>query len=265
MAVLAIIVLYLRVKNSFMKKVLLISLLTTLFLPCFAQQYVVTSMKGEYIPVTSTSNPDKIMADTVAYYKHRMQKVMDQVIGSSSQYMVVGKPESLLTNFTSDIMLGLDAKYTDGQPVDLTMMNVHGHRSPIPEGDITVGDVFSTYSFENELVVVRIKGSNLKEVFDGYASIGGAGISGNVKLVIKDKQLQDAKINGLALDRNKIYTIVTLDYLAEGNDGMKALKKAESVTNTGLTLRDYIMDYIKEKTKKGEKISSKLDGRIVIE
>ncbi len=248
-----------------MKKILLVSLLTSLFFPCFAQQYAVTSMKGEYIPVTHTDKPDKAMADTVAYYKHRMQKVMDQVIGSSAQYMAAGKPESLLTNFTSDVMFDLDTKYTDGQPVDLTIMNVHGHRSPFAEGDITVGDVFSTYSFENALVVVRIKGSNLKEVFDGYASIGGAGISRNVKLVIKDKQLQDAKINGLPLDRNKIYTIVTLDYLAEGNDGMKALKKAESVTNTGLTLRDYIMDYIKEKTRKGEKISSQLDGRIVIE
>lgn len=253
------------VKTSFMKKILLVSLLITLFLPCFAQQYVVTSMKGEYIPVTGTNNPDKEIADTVAYYKHRMQNVMDQVIGSSAQYMVIGKPESLLTNFTSDVMLGLDTKYTDGQPVDLTIMNVHGHRSPIPEGNITVGDVFSTYSFENELVVVRIKGSNLKEVFDGYASIGGAGISGNVKLVIKDKQLQSAKVNGLPLDRNKIYSIVTLDYLAEGNDGMKALKKAESVTNTGLTLRDFMMDYIKAKAKNGEKISSKVDGRIVIE
>jgi 2',3'-cyclic-nucleotide 2'-phosphodiesterase (5'-nucleotidase family) len=265
MAFLAIIVLYLRVKILFMKKILLVSLLIIPLLPCFAQQYVVTSMKGEYIPVTNTNNPDKEMADTVAYYKHRMQNVMDQVIGSSAQYMVAEKPESLLTNFTSDVMLGIDTKYTDGQPVDLTMMNVHGHRSPIPEGDITVGDVFSTYSFENELVVVRIKGSNLKEVFDGYASIGGAGISGNVKLVIKNKQLQSAKVNGLPLDRNRIYTIVTLDYLAEGNDGMKALKKAESVTNTGLTLRNFIMDYIEAKAKNGEKISSKIDGRIVIE
>ncbi|MDR1090210.1 MAG: 5'-nucleotidase C-terminal domain-containing protein [Prevotella sp.] len=248
-----------------MKKILLVSLLITLFLSCSTQQYVATSMKGEYIPVTGTNNPDKRMADTVAYYKHRMQEVMGQVIGSSAQYMVVGKPESLLTNFTSDVMLGLDTEYTGGQPVDLTMMNVHGHRSPVPEGDITVGDVFSTYSFENELVVVRIKGSNLKEVFDGYAGIGGAGISGNVKLVIKDKQLQDAKINGLPVDRNKTYTVVTLDYLAEGNDGMKALKKAESVTSTGLTLRDFMMDYIKAKAKNGEKIASKVDGRIIIE
>lgn len=253
------------VKTSFMKKILFVSLLITLSLPCFAQQYVVNSIKGEYIPVTSTNNPDKEIADTAAYYKRRMQNIMDQVIGSSAQYMPVGKPESLLTNFTSDVMSGLDAGYTGGQPADLAIMNVFGHRAPLPEGNITVGDVFSTYSFENELVVVRIKGSNLKEVFDGYASIGGAGISGNVKLVIKDKQLQSARINGLPVDRNRIYTIVTLDYLAEGNDGMKALKKAESVMNTGLTLRDFMMDYIKAKARNGEKISSKLDGRIVIE
>lgn len=247
-----------------MKKIFYTSLLALLY-ACSSPGYVVTSTKGEYIPVTATAHPDQKMAGMVAYYRHRMEKVMDQVIGHSVQNMPYGKPESLLTNFTSDVMLALDTKYTGGHPVDLTIMNVNGHRAHIPEGDVTVGDVFTTYPFENELVVVRLKGSDLKEVFEAYAGMGGFGISGSVKLKVKDKQLKDAKVNGLPVDRNKIYTIVTLDYLAEGNDGMEALKKAESATPTGLTLRDYMMDYIKEQTRKGKQISSKLDGRIVIE
>jgi len=247
-----------------MKKTFYISLSALLY-ACSSPGYVVTSLKGEYIPVTPAIHPDQKMVDLVVHYRHRMEKVMDQVIGHSEQNMPYGKPESLLTNFTSDVMLQLDTKYTNGHPADLTIMNVNGHRAPIPEGDVTVGDVFTTYPFGNQLVVVRLKGSALKEVFDAYAGMGGFGISGSVKLKVKDKQLKDAKVNGLPVARNKIYTIVTLDYLAEGNDGMKALKKAESATPTGLTLRDYMMDYIKEQTRQGKQISSKLDGRIVIE
>lgn len=247
-----------------MKKLFFAPILILLLYSC-STRYVVTSMKGEYIPVNAATNPDKKMVDLVDHYKHIMDKEMGQVIGHASEFMDKGKPESLLTNLTSDVMATLDTKYSDGKPIDLAIMNVNGHRSPIAQGNITVGDIFSTYSFENELVVVHIKGSVLKDVFDSFASLGGYGVSGTVKMIIKDKQLKDLKINGLPLDRNKEYIVVTLDYLAEGNDGMKALKKADSVVHTKITLRDYIMSYIKETTREGKDISSKLDGRIIIE
>ncbi len=143
------------------------------------------------------------------------------IIGQATQNMPYGKPESLLTNFTSDVMKLLDTRYTDGLPVDITLMNVNGHRAPIAKGDITVGDIFSTYSFENELVVVRLKGTDLNELFDQYAQMGGAGISGNVRLDIKDGKITSSSVDGKPVDKDKIYTIVTLDYLAEGNDGME--------------------------------------------
>ncbi|WP_221413123.1 5'-nucleotidase C-terminal domain-containing protein [Dysgonomonas sp. 521] len=221
-------------------------------------------MKGEYIPVKETSHPDKDMAEMVNSYKKLLDERMGEVIGHSTQLMDIGIPESLLTNFTSDVMYQLDGSYTNGKHIDFSIMNVHGHRAPLPEGDITLGDIFSTYSFENELVLVYLRGNYLTDIFNAYARRGGAGISGNVKLTIKDKKLADAKIDGKPIDNNKIYTIVTLDYLAEGNDAMDALKNAESSTPIGLTLRDYILNYIRKETREGRDISSKLDGRITI-
>jgi 2',3'-cyclic-nucleotide 2'-phosphodiesterase (5'-nucleotidase family) len=215
--------------------------------------------------VIENKKTDPKMVAMVDHYKKRMDENMGKVIGRSDLFMNIGLPESLLTNFTSDIMLRLDIKYTEGQTVDLSIMNVNGHRSPIPKGDITVGDVFSTYSFDNELVIVRLKGNYLTDVFKAYAGRGGSGISYNVKLIIKDKKLIDAKVNGKQVDDDKIYAIVTIDYLAEGNDAMDALKNAESVTQAGITLRDYMMDYIKEEAQAGRSISSKTDGRIIVE
>lgn len=232
---------------------------------CSRKQYVISSIHGQYVPVTTAANPDPKLVALVDGYKHQMEQTMGVVIGTAAQDMPYGKPESLLTNFTSDVIKGLDTRYTEGQPVDLTLMNVNGHRAPIAKGDITVGDVFSTYSFENELVVVRLKGTDLNELFSQYARMNGAGISGNVRLIINDGKLINATVDGKPVDKDKTYTIVTLDYLAEGNDGMAALKKSQSVTHTKITLRDYILDYIKGETAKGNVIDSKLDGRITIQ
>lgn len=245
-----------------MKHIFLYPILIALLLSsCAKQQYVISSIQGEYITVGQATHPDPKMVALVDGYKKQLDDKMNRVIGYAEQYMDKDRPEGLLNNFTSDVLLHLDKKYTQGQDIDLSFVNIGGLRAPIANGNITVGDIYSTYPFENALVVVRLKGKYLNELFESYARLPG-GISSTGRLLIKNKKLIDAKVNGQPVDANKIYTIVTLDYLAEGNDGMDALKNAESVTLTGATLRDYILDYIVAETAKGNKIKVQTDGRI---
>ena len=71
-------------------------------------------------------------------------------------------------------------------------------------------------------------------------------------------------MDGKPIDENKIYHISTLDYLADGNNDMDAFRNAVKKTDTGITLRDIMIDYVKEQTRQGKEITSKLDGRITI-
>ena len=109
-----------------------------------------------------------------------------------------------------------------------------------------------------------MKGRDLTKIFDAYARIGGAGISSNVKLLIEGRKVKSVTIDGQPIDKDKIYHIVTLDYLAEGNDNMSAFRDAITSVNTGITLRDVMIDWVKEQTRRGEEIESALDGRIVV-
>jgi 2',3'-cyclic-nucleotide 2'-phosphodiesterase (5'-nucleotidase family) len=104
----------------------------------------------------------------------------------------------------------------------------------------------------------------LKKIFDSYAWIGGAGISSNVRLAIKDRKVQSVTVDGKPIDEDKVYTVSTLDYLADGNNDMDALRNALKTTNTGITLRDVMIDYVKEQTRQGNEITSLLDGRITV-
>lgn len=248
-----------------MKKIVVSIVLSAFILSCTQQRYAVTGIKGERIMIreSENNNIDTDLQQFVNRYKSDMDREMSQSIGQSAMDMTYGRPESLLTNLTSDVMLSY-AQSGYNPDCDIALMNVHGHRANLAKGNITVGNMFEIYSFENTLAFVQIKGEYLLDIFDSYAKMGGAGVSSNVKLVIKNKKLISATVNGETIDKNKIYTIVTLDYLADGNDGMEALISAEQSDITNIVLRDVMMDYIKSKTSEGEIIASSLDGRITI-
>lgn len=249
-----------------MKRILIGTLLFATLASCSRQQYVVSSIHADRYPVVMTDSlqPNDAVDNLIAKYKILLDKEMNQVIGESTQDMTYGKPQSLLTNLTSDVMLKAIQNSVDSD-CEIGIMNVNGHRANLAKGNITIGNMFEIYSFENTLTIVKLKGSDLLETFNDYAKLGGYGISSSVQMLIKDKKIVDATVNGKPVDKDKIYTIVTLDYLAEGNDGMESLKKATEVIQTGLTLRSVMLDYVQEETKRGNKISSVIDERIVIE
>lgn len=241
-------------------------MLIALCFACSRQQYIVTNLQAQRYPIVASdySQSDKEIVALVDQYKVKLDNKMNEVIGVSTQEMTSARPESLLTNLTSDVMQAYGEKYTNGK-CDLACMNVHGHRANLPKGNITIGNIFEIYSFENMLVLVKLKGSDLLDVFEAYAKMGGAGISSTAKLVIKDNKPVSATVKGQPIDKNKIYTIITLDYLAEGNDGMEVLKRSTEVTETGIILRDAMIQYLKDQTANEKEISSVLDGRITID
>lgn len=249
--------------EQIMRKLLFIIFSVLIFSGCKSKHYQINSISGEYIPIVQTNKPDPELSNFVNSYKVKLDKEMNKVIGHSDKYMTTGRPESLLTNLTSDLMLEFDNSQF-GNPIELTFMNVHGIRAPIAEGEITVGDIFDAYPFDNTLAIVKLKGKHLTEIFESYAQMGGAGVSKNIRMTIDNKHLAQVSINNKPIDDNKIYTILTLDYLAEGNDGMEAFKYADTIIQTGVKLREYMLNKIESLEQAGKKVNADLDGRISI-
>jgi len=245
-------------------KTIWIAVLAISLLSC-KSQYKVAEINGTIIEVDSTfdSQSHSKMHNLVHSFKVELDSEMNEVIGNSVEQMEYSRPESLLTNLTSDVMKEYGDEHLPGG-ADIGVMNVHGHRANMPKGPVTVGNLFEIYSFDNTITFLELKGSDLKKIFDAYARIGGAGISSNVKLVIEDRKVKSATINGKPIDNNKIYQIVTLDYLAGGNDNMSAFLDAVSITDTGVTLRDIMIDWVREQTRQGKEVKSVLDGRIEV-
>lgn len=228
------------------------------------QEYTIANMSGQIVEMNQEQGTHPEMQALVDKYKGTLDKEMNEVLGTSSEFMQKGRPESLLTNLTSDVMKLYGDKHFDNG-TDVAIMNVNGHRATLPKGDFTLGNLFEIYSFDNTVSLLQVKGEDLTKIFDAYARIGGAGISSNARLVVTDRKLKSATLDGKTIDKEKIYNVVSIDYLADGNDNMGAFKNAVSMRDTGITLRDIMIDYVREQTNEGKIISSQLDGRITIE
>ncbi|MBR4645230.1 MAG: 5'-nucleotidase C-terminal domain-containing protein [Bacteroidaceae bacterium] len=227
-----------------------------------AQEYKVRSAKWKRLEVNSSldANPDSLALAIIAPYKVSVDSVMTPVLGMSRVVMSAKRPESLLSNWAADVMV--EGSTATGLPVaDMGLVNIGGLRNNMPEGIVRRGDIILISPFENQLVVLEIKGKYLIELMHNIAAVGGEGVSSSVRMVItKDGKLVSATINGEKISRKRTYTIATLDYLAEGNDKMYALKKAKKRHEIGLKTRDVMMEYV----IKHRIIDSKMEGRIVV-
>ena len=245
-----------------LKKIILFSVIVFVLVSCSSKTQI-TAIKGTYIPVTTKTNTDPAIATFIEGYKSKLSEQMDVVIVESTMDMYTGSPESPLTNLTCDAMLSVK---TDSMVADtrVAFMNVHGIRAELSKGEVTVGDVFSLFPFDNEVCIVQMKGNILLELFQNVAETGRAGVSKNAKMTVKDKNINSLLLDNKMIDPEKEYTVITIDYLAEGNDGLTALKKADNVYFTKIKLRDYMLDYFKDQNKQGRSISAPKDGRISI-
>jgi len=238
--------------------------LSLLLYGCTPNTWIIKSATSTRIPIDS--NLDKIADSsyiaTLQPIKKQVDEKMNIVIGYTKETMRGHAPESLLSNFSADVYRQVASEYLK-QPVDIAIVNLGGLRTIIPAGDITVRKVFELMPFENELVILWLKGSDLYDLCQYFASMGGEGISG-LRFKIENGKATNITIGGQNIDKAGIYTIATNDYLAGGNDKMIQLKLATKRENTGIKVRDMLLNYIQNETKNGRAIESKLDGRISV-
>ena len=64
---------------------------------------------------------------------------------------------------------------------------------------------------------------------------------------------------------SKIYRIATIDFLLSGGDNVVALKDAVKVEETGLLIRDAIIEKIASFSASGAKVTARIDGRVQYE
>lgn len=254
---------------TFISKILFATIALAIFIssPLRAQN-LRYSYKAERVLMDKSHDlpEEPVVKAIIARYKPEMDRKMQEVIGVSDSEMRSGRPESLLSNFAADALVEFAAKRSGGK-VDFGLTNFGGIRAALPGGNIRLYDIYSIFPFENYVVILDLPGKSVRALFESFARNRVEALSGNVKIVIDedDREVEELFINGEKLDDSKIYRIATIDFLLSGGDNVLALRDAIKVEETGLLIRDAIIEKIAGFSAKGLKVSAKLDGRVKYE
>ncbi|MBQ8864921.1 MAG: 5'-nucleotidase C-terminal domain-containing protein [Bacteroidaceae bacterium] len=197
---------------------------------------------------------------TLAQYKSKVDSIVTPALGLSRKAMSAGKPESLLGNWIADVIVE-GGTATGLEAADIGLVNIGSLRGEMPDGIITKGNIMQISPFDNYIVVLEMRGKDMIELMHEIAAVGGEAVSSSIRMEISpDGKLLSCTIDGKEIDPRRIYKVATIDYLAEGNDGMTALKKAVKRHDLGILTRDIMSEYV----IKHRVMDSHIEGRIKI-
>lgn len=202
----------------------------------------------------------------LAPYKRQVDSVMSPVVGEIARYMSARKPESELSNLLCDILVWEGRRR--GEQPDLAVYNMGGIRAAFSKGTVTYGDVLAVAPFENKICFLTLTGSKMRELCSQIASRGGEGVSHGMEMTISPEgKLLTARLNGEEIRDDRSYRVATLDFLAQGNDGLLAFRDATDVVSpqdAANNVRFIIMDYFRAFKDQGQAVDSRTEGRIVV-
>ncbi|MCW5907912.1 MAG: 5'-nucleotidase C-terminal domain-containing protein [Chitinophagales bacterium] len=231
-----------------------------LFVAACNKQFVATQYRYEGEKILSDIRTDQRIDSIVQPYKTELNKEMKVVIGYADDALTKTQPESDLGNFMCDVLLRKSREYYKGQ-IDFTFLNHGGIRLPsLPKGEITIGRMIELMPFDNRILIMELDGITLDTLFNHMAAKGGWHVSG-ARYKIKSGMATDVTIQNSPLQSRGVYWVAVSDYLAQGGDNCTMLK-GKPYIDTKKTLRDALIEGVKEMNERGERVKSVLDGRV---
>ncbi len=207
-------------------------------------------------------NKDAGIESTIAPYREKMDSEMNEILVYSEVELIKAKPNSTIGNWIADIVLHETQKHTKTK-LDAAFQNYGGVRiNSMPTGPITKGKIYEVMPFENMAVILHLPSETLIKLCDRIVAYGGWPTSEGITFEMgNDRKAKNILVDGKPLEKDRIYHIALADYVANGGDSCDFLKDADR-TETGILIRDLIIDNLRALHKNGGKIDTKSEIRI---
>jgi 5'-nucleotidase, C-terminal domain len=231
-------------------------------------------------PVDASLPDDPAVDKMLTVYSPKV-RALEVVIGKlKGDLKKGGVGAGSLGNFVTD-GIRAEASRKLGQPILLAVTNSGGLRkNVISEGDLRVRDIYELMPFENALVAFELTGTQVLNLLRVVVSFRDAQSGARIKYRIgsdKKPELEQARllIDGQEkeIDPSATYTVISIDYLwkrrattpSETEGDYSVLSQSKNIKPLGLTIRDALIEYVKQETAAGREIKSTLDERFILD
>ncbi len=227
-------------------------------------------------PMLKVEGKDIDVENLVEQFTPAIEKLKHDVVGKASADLIhvrlpgekdsdsnkILKYGSMLAPLVAESMLEKAEK--DGG-AELAIQNAGGVRRSLYKGDITVGDIYEVLPFGNTLVVIDMKGSEIKDTLESaidrslikHTNSGAFPYLAGARMFLDITKPKGERIVKLEIKQNnnwneilpnKTYRIVTHSYLASGGDYYNELKNAKGFReDLGFIDAEVFMEYVKQK------------------
>ena len=229
--------------------VLLLTFITVI--SCAEKKYVVTKIEGREIGITDKNSEVADIENFIKPYRDRIDADLNTVLGTAPETLdKSGEWQTPMGNFLADITFEKSYKVfqlREKKSIDICLLNHGGIRSIIPKGNITSRTAYEVMPFENSAIVLGLKVEQVLEMINYIISEKKPHpLKGLTFTIDKDNQPKNILVKGNPLQNDKVYYVVTSDYLSNGGDNMLFFKKAVEQYDLNYKLRNIIIDYFKE-------------------
>ncbi|WP_262733704.1 5'-nucleotidase C-terminal domain-containing protein [Gaetbulibacter sp. NE] len=222
-------------------------------------------IEGKQIQITDSLQANSDVEAFIKPYREHVNKNLDSVLAYSVDTYSKndGEYNTAVGNFMADAIYEQANpvfKKRTGKDIDFVLLNHGGIRSILSKGNVTARTAYGLMPFENSMVVVDLKGAQVKELLEYLAKAKRAHPISKLKLVIDaDFNVASASLHDSPIDFDKNYFVLTNDYLYNGGDHMDFFKTNDSLYDLDYKIRNALIDYF----KKVDTINPVIDDRFI--
>ncbi len=221
----------------------------------FDDNGVITEAVGEPIIMDAAVTEDAPTVERIKELAGPLEEIRNKVVAEAAEPIegdrsVCRAMECPMGNLVADAMLDR----VKDQGIDVAIANGGGLRASIDAGPVTMGEVLTVLPFQNTLSTFQVKGATLLEALENgvsqiedgggrFPQVAGMSFAFDASAA-PGSRVSDVTVGGAPLDPEKVYGMVSNNFVRNGGDGYAMFKDAMNAYDFGPDLADVTAEFL---------------------